>query len=80
MLKDLEVKLLKTIDNNCNISGTINYSTKNKNIQLNIEATDSKAKVEFDNKELTIGENEIIIKVTAEDGNTKEYKLIINRK
>lgn len=78
--KDVTLKIVKVDDNVISIEDQMQYETNNRNIELNIEAIDSKAKVEFDNKELTIGENEIIIKVTAEAGNSKEYKLIINRK
>lgn len=78
--KDVTLKIVKVDNNEIIVEEQMQYSTKNKNVELNIEATDSKAKVEFDNKELIFGENEILIKVTAEAGNSKEYKLIINRK
>lgn len=55
------------------------YKTNKKNINIDIEANDSKATIEFDNSELKIGNNEIVIKVIAEAGTTKEYKLIVTR-
>ena len=55
------------------------YETTGKNIDLDIKANDNKATVEFNIPELNTGENEVIIKVTAEAGNIKEYKLIITK-
>ena len=78
--KDTTLKTVKIDDNEILVEEQMTYETSKKNIELNIEATDSKAKVEFDKQELSIGENEIVIKVTAEAGNSKEYKLIIIRK
>lgn len=78
--KDTSLKIVKVDDNEISIAEEMVYETSKKNIELNIEATDSKAKVEFQKQELSIGENEIVIKVTAEAGNSKEYKLIITRK
>ena len=78
--KDTSLKIVKVDDNEISVEEQMTYETSKKNIELNIEATDSKAKVEFEKQELSIGENEIVIKVTAEAGNSKEYKLIITRK
>lgn len=78
--KDVTLKVVKVDDNEISIEDQMQYETNNKKVELSIETIDSKATVEFDNKELLIGDNEVIIKVTAEAGNTKEYKLIINRK
>ena len=47
------------------------YETTGKNIDLDIKANDNKATVEFNIPELNTGENEVIIKVTAEAGNIK---------
>ena len=78
--KDTSLKIVKADDNEISIAEEMLYETSKKKIELNIVATDSKAKVEFQNQELSTGENEIVIKVTAEAGNSKEYKLIITRK
>lgn len=78
--KETSLKIVKVDDHEILIAEEMVYETSKKNIELNIEATDSKAKVEFQKQELSIGENEIVIKVTAEAGNSKEYKLIITRK
>ena len=72
-------------------SGTINFS-KNvleynidvsndiENISINAQANDSKAKVSIPEKtKLNIGVNDFEIKVVAEDGTEKIYKLQINR-
>lgn len=55
------------------------YKTNKKNINIDIKTNDSKATIEFNNPELKIGNNEIVIKVIAEAGNIKEYKLIVTR-
>lgn len=78
--EDTSLKYIKIDNQEITISDEIIYETNKKNIELNIEPTDNKSKVEFNNKELILGKNEIIIKVTAEAGNIKEYKLIITRK
>ena len=78
--EDTSLKYIKIDNQEITISDEIIYETNKRNIELNIEPTDNKSKVEFNNKELILGKNEIIIKVTAEAGNIKEYKLIITRK
>jgi len=78
--KDTSLKIVTVDGNEISIEDQMKYETNKKNIELNIEATDGEAKVEFNNSELTIGENEIVIKVTAEAGNVKEYKLIVTKK
>ena len=63
------------------ISDNMSYSTKRKNVDVNVTTNDYKAKAEYDNNvDLNIGDNFINIKVTAEDGSIKEYKLNIIRK
>jgi len=72
--------------------GTINFD-KNKTYyeitvedtvsQVNISGTveDSKSKVEgLGTKKLVVGKNTFTIKVTAENGSTKEYKVVVIRK
>ncbi len=49
-------------------------------IKINAEATDSKAKVEITgNDNLLMGENTVEIKVTAEDGTVKTYKINVTK-
>lgn len=50
-------------------------------VKINAVAEDEKASVKVEEEyPLEVGENEISIKVTAEDKSTKEYKLLITRK
>ena len=53
--------------------------TSKKTLSLKVNTNSKKAKVSHEQKELVMGENEIIIKVTAEDGTEKEYKLVVKR-
>lgn len=78
--EDTSLKYIKVDNQNIAISDEVIYETSKSNIELDIQTADNKTLVEFDNPKLTIGKNEIIIKVTAEAGNIKEYKLIITRK
>lgn len=61
------------------ISDQINYKTKNEKIDILVETNDSKATYNIDNHSLNIGMNIINIKVTAENGNVKNYSLVVNR-
>lgn len=76
---DTSLKYVKINNKPIVISETMTYETTGKNIDLDIKANDNKATVEFNIPELNTGENEVIIKVTAEAGNIKEYKLIITK-
>lgn len=76
---DTSLKYVKINNKSIVISETMTYETTGKNIDLDIKANDNKATVEFNIQELNTGENEVIIKVTAEAGNIKEYKLIITK-
>lgn len=77
--EDTSLKYIKINDKKITILNEMTYKTNKKNINIDIEANDSKATIEFDNSELKIGNNEIVIKVIAEAGNIKEYKLIVTR-
>lgn len=77
--KDISLKYIKINDKKITIANKMTYKTNKKNINIDIETNDSKATIEFDNQELKIGNNEIVIKVIAEAGNIKEYKLIVTR-
>ncbi len=56
------------------------YITTKENVMILVIANDSKATLDYEkNPNLTIGENVINIKVTAENGNVKNYKLSITR-
>ena len=59
---------------------SINVSSETETIDINYKLLDDKSKAEIiGNKNLSYGENHFIIKVTAENGDVKEYKLIVVR-
>lgn len=57
----------------------MNYKTKNEKINILVETNDSGASYNIDNQPLNVGVNVINIKVTAENGDVKNYKLVVNR-
>ena len=61
------------------ISDNMSFKTEKKYVDIKVEANDSKAKVEFENKDLSLGENIINIVVVAENGDKKNYALTINK-
>lgn len=78
--KSSDVSLKKvTIDSeNIDISDSMSYKTANKNVHIFVTANDDKAITEYkSNAELVVGNNVINIKVIAENGNFKNYKLNI---
>lgn len=77
--EDTSLKYIKINNKSITISEIMTYKTTEKNIDLDIKTNDNKATVEFNMPELNIGKNEVVIKVTAEAGNTKEYKIIITK-
>lgn len=80
--KSNDVSLKKvTIDyENIDISDSMSYSTTKESASIYVVANDDKATTEYNSSvELTIGDNIIDIKVTAENGDVKEYKLNIIR-
>lgn len=77
---DTSLKIIKINNEEIAIKDIMNYETNQKDIEIIIEPTNENTKVEFDNINLIIGNNEIIIKAIAETGTIKEYKLIVNRK
>lgn len=77
---DTSLKKVTVDDEDIIIADNMVYSTTNDNVMIIVVATDSKATVDYQNKpDLTIGENVINIKVTAENGNVKNYKLNITK-
>lgn len=67
-----------TIDgNNIEISDEMSYSTFNEIVEILVETNDSKASYDIENPALQLGSNIISIKVTAENGTTKNYNISI---
>ena len=77
--KDNSIKEVSIDNEQITVSDNMNFKTEKKHVDIKIEANDSKAKVEFENKELSLGENTINIVVTAENGDKKNYTLTINK-
>ena len=50
-----------------------------KQIDILVETNDSGASYNIDDQSLKVGVNIINIKVTAENGDVKNYKLVVNR-
>ena len=62
------------------IANNMFYTTKKEVVSINVIANSDKANVNYDEKpQLDIGKNILNIKVTAENGNVKTYKLNITR-
>ena len=76
---DNSIKKVIIDDKEIEVSDNMNFQTEKKKISIEIEPTDLKAKVDYENKELSLGENIINITVTAENGNKKNYILTINK-
>lgn len=77
---DATLQELTIDDKKIDISNDMSYATTNETVSINAIANDDKAKVDYDkNPDLVIGDNLLSIKVTAENGKVKEYKLNITR-
>ena len=82
VVKSSDTSLTKvTIDEeNIPVMDNMTYTTTKESVMILAVANDSKATVNYTkNPNLIIGENGIDIKVTAENGNVKNYKLVITR-
>lgn len=77
--KDNSIKNIVIDDEQIAISDNMSFKTEKKHVDIKVEANDSKAKVEFENKDLSLGENIINIVVVAENGDKKNYALTINK-
>lgn len=77
---DTTLKEIKIDDEFITISDTLGYKTKKEKIKIEVVANDSKASVEYEKeKDLDVGSNTYPIKVTAENGDTKNYNITIIR-
>lgn len=77
---DTSLKQIKIDDEVIAISDSLEYKTKKERIKIEVIVSDSKANVEYDpEKNLEIGLNAYPIKVTAENGDVKNYNINITR-
>ena len=76
---DNTLKTVTVDGENIEISNQMNYKTKNEKIDILVETNDSRASYNIDDQTLNVGVNIINIKVTAENGDVKNYKLVVNR-
>ncbi len=83
--KNVNLKVLSISSVNLNFNPnktnyTVNASNEIKEVSIIAKAESDKAKVISPDKlKLNPGENNLIIKIIAEDGSTREYKIIINK-
>lgn len=61
------------------VADQMEYETNKSSVTILVETNDNKAEYTINNRSLVIGENNINIKVKAEDGSEKEYNLKIKR-
>lgn len=76
---DCSLKSVKVDGEDISISNEMKYQTLNEKVEILVETNDSKATFSVENKTLQVGDNQIEIKATAEDGTTKIYHLLITR-
>ena len=68
------------IDFDSYISDVINITNSVDSLNITYELEDENSSVEIiGNKDLKVGENEITVKVTAENGDIQEYKIIVDK-
>src|SRR5699024_7329037 len=68
------------IDFDSYISDVININNGVDSLNITYELEDENSSVEIiGNEDLKVGENEITIKVTAENGEVQEYKIIVDK-
>lgn len=80
--KSSDVSLNKVVlnDDEIPIQDIMSYETKEESVSITVVTNDSKSIATYDSLvDLNIGNNEVIINVTAEDGTNKNYLLNINR-
>ena len=61
------------------VADRMQYETNKMNVTISVETNDSNATADVDDGYLVVGENNINITVTAEDGSKKDYVLTIKR-
>lgn len=77
---DNTIKMIKINNEQIDINDNMEYKTKQDKVTIEVTLNDAKASAEYvKEKNLVIGNNLIIIKVKAENGNVKEYNLNVIR-
>ena len=77
---DTSLKKVTIDEEDISVKDNMAYVTTKEKVTISVVANDSKATLDYQkNPNLVIGENAINIKVTAENGNVKNYKLSITR-
>lgn len=76
---DTSIKSIKVNGKSVDVVDNMYAETTKRSLTLKVTTTDKKAKVDYELRGLEMGNNEFIIKVTAEDGTEKEYKLTVKR-
>lgn len=77
---DNTLKSVSIDDENVNIDDAMTYSTKKEKVNIAVKLNSSKATYVINNNDdLKVGDNNIVIKVTAENGNVRSYSLLIKR-
>lgn len=77
---DNTLKLVRVNGINIPVSDGMSYETYEERVSIVAETNDSKAIYETNNRNLNIGDNNIEIKVTAENGSTRSYNILVYRK
>lgn len=77
---DNTIKMIKINNEQIDINDNMEYKTKQDKATIEVTLNDAKASADYDKgKNLVIGDNLIVIKVKAENGNIKEYNLNVIR-
>ena len=82
VVKDSDTTLKEVIVNNksLDIANEMFYNTTNESVIIKVVANSAKATLDYNkNSQLNVGNNIVNIKVTAENGNVKTYKINITR-
>lgn len=78
---DNTLKVVKINGSQIELSNSMSYTTTEKEVKIVVETNDSKATYKVKNNEnLSIGDNDVVIEVTAENGDIKTYNIKVNRK
>ena len=76
---DTSIKSIKVNGKSVDVVDNMYAEITKRSLTLKVTTTDKNAKVDYELRELEMGDNEFIIKVIAEDGTKKEYKLTVKR-